>query len=115
MIAEIKQQIGFRETTAKRVTEAQFELYKLMKKRHDSGTPFIKQDMLDIYNGFVVSRSSCFRLGIEDKRTEEEIYNRASKWMNSAIARLVRVGYFGLQFKVPVCGLEMEKGVSCLT
>jgi hypothetical protein len=110
MIMEIKKT---NKVKHKGITIAQYELYKMMKLKHDTGTQFTKIDLLNVYNKFVVSKQKLKSVRHNYDLTEDQVYNNASGWMNNSISVLVRKGYFGLTFKKPVESLEIKEIVNC--
>ncbi len=86
-------------------TQAQLELYKRMKARHVSGEQFEREDMLEIYNNYVFAekRFDDFQ---RRRLTEEQVYNNASHWMDTAICSLLKKGYLGLSFRKELDGTE---------
>lgn len=88
------------------MNRAHLELYQYMKETCDNGKQFYKEDMLRIYNQFVVPNK---RPTDPERLTSEQIYNNASIWMNNAISSLVRRGYFGLTFLKDTESLNVDK------
>ncbi len=88
-----------------KITKAHFALYQYMKETHENDRQFHKEDMLKIYNQFVVPNK---RPTDPERLTEDQIYNNASTWLSRAISALVRHGYFGLTFKENIEPLEIE-------
>lgn len=78
------------------IKKGHLELYKYMKDRYENGEQFKKDDLMEIYNRFVVPSK---RPSDAQRLTEEQLYNNASQWLNRSISVLVRRGYLGLTFK----------------
>ncbi len=95
------------------IKKGHVELYKRMELKHKDKEQFQKEDLMEIYNSFVVPRKRQY-----DRRrlTEEQVYNNASAWLDRAIAVLVRRGYLGLIFRIDVGPIEDALGEDkCLT
>ena len=79
----------------KKLKKAHAELYNCMLEKHMKKEPFTKEDMLHIH----MRHTETNKYFDKDKMTPEQIYANASKWLNGAIATLVRRGYLGLTFR----------------
>ncbi len=98
------------------ITKAQLELYQYMQFRSKNCDQFNKDDLMEIYNRFVEKKNRNDYCPKPKAKTEEELYNNASSWLNRSIATLIREGYLGLIFRVDVGPIEdaLEED-KCLT
>jgi len=82
------------------ISQGHFELYKTMEKKHESGAPFEKSDLLYIYDNFGRNLSKRKMYASDTELTDVQNFANAKSWFEKAIVLLIKKGYLGLNFKI---------------